>query len=122
MDLYTKSGEAELRAGELRSPCNPIRKESRDMRTRDNLIKVHLTEDESERLKSYAVACGITQSALIRTLIQGRIPKPLPPEPFWAMLNELYIIHSGLQCIDKQQELEAFILRLQTAVTLPERV
>lgn len=92
------------------------------MRTRNNFIKVHLAEDESERLKAYAAACGITQSTLIRMLIQGRIPKPLPPQSFWMLLGELYSIHGSLQDIDRQRELEALILRLQTAITLPERV
>ena len=92
------------------------------MRTRDNLIKVHLTENESERLKSYANECGLTQSVLMRRLIRGLIPNPLPPESFWAMLDELYIIHGSLLCIDKQRELEASILRIQAAVTMPERV
>ena len=91
------------------------------MRTRDNLIKVHLTEDESERLKSYADMCGLTQSTLMRMMIRGRIPKPSPPESFWAMLNELYMIHSNLRNMEIQKELSALILRLQAAVTLPER-
>jgi len=89
------------------------------MRTRNNFIKVYLAEDESERLKAYATACGLTQSTLIRMLIQGRIPKPLPPESFWAVLGELYVVHVSLQDIDRRRELEALILRLQAAVTLP---
>ena len=92
------------------------------MRTRNNFIKVHLTEDESERLKTCADMCGLTQSALLRMLIRGQRPKPLPPESFWAMLNELYIIHGYLRSVDKQRKLEAFILRIQAASTLPERV
>ena len=92
------------------------------MRTRSNLIKVHLAEDEAERLKSYADLCGLTQSSLIRMMIRGRMPKPLPPKSFWAMLNELYMIHSNLWNIEIQKELSALILRLQTAVTLPKRM
>ena len=91
------------------------------MRTRDNLIKVHLTEDEADRLKAYADMCGLTGSALLRMLIRGHRPKLLPPDEFWAMLEQLYFIHGNLRG-EAQRELAEFILRLQSAVTLPERV
>ena len=101
--------------------ATPSRKENQPMRTREHLIKVHLTEEEATNIKSYAVACGLTQSALMRMLIRGHRPRPLPPTWFWAMLNDLYMIHGTLQHIE-QQKLAALILQLQTAVTLPERI
>jgi len=90
------------------------------MRTRNNLIKVRLTEEEAHSLKAYADMCGLTQSALMRMLIRGRRPKPLPPDEFWAMLEQLYFIHGTLSG-ENQKELAEFILQLQSAVTLPER-
>lgn len=54
-------GETPLRAGELRSPCNPIGEEGAYMKTRNILLKVRVTEDKFEGLKSYAEQCGLTQ-------------------------------------------------------------
>ena len=104
------------------------------MKTRNNLIKVRLTEDEAERIKSYADICGLTQSALTRMIIMGRRSKPKPPESFWMMLNEIYSIHNSFKVIadsgasgseiarEHQKETADFILQLQAAVTLPERI
>jgi len=122
MDLYTKSGEAGASRRGTAFPLQPHQKgRICHMRTRDNLISVHLTEDESDRLKDYADMCGLTQSALLRMAIRGRRPQPLPPESFWKMLNELYITHGYLPHIE-QREIEAFILQIQAAVTLSERI
>jgi predicted DNA-binding protein len=101
------------------------------MGTRGSSLKIRLAADEAENLKAYAKQCGLTVSALLRMIIQGYIPKPLPGEAFWSYMNCLYEIHSGLRKIaegdgedsdfarETQQELEAAILQLQAAVTLP---
>ena len=59
--------------------ATPSERNIEHMRTRDHLIKVHLTEDEAANIKTYAELCGITKSALMRMLIRGRRPRPLPP-------------------------------------------
>ena len=41
-------------------------------------IKVRLSEEENEKLKRCAAACGLSQSALIRQLCKGKAPKPQP--------------------------------------------
>ena len=102
------------------------------MSTRDVFCRVWLTEGEAEQLKNYAVRCGLTQSALMRMLIQGYRPQPLPLDSFWAVMNELYFIHDCFKAIadsvasegarEAQTRTADFILRLQAAVTLPERV
>jgi len=104
------------------------------MRTRDILISVRLTEDKAENLKAYANCCGLTQSELLRMLMQGRLPQPNPPSTFWGMLNELYGIHDSFRIIadsgvevserarDEQKRTVDLILQLQAAVTLPVKV
>ena len=92
------------------------------MRTRENLIKIHLTEDEAAHIKACADMCGLTQSTVMRMLILGRRPRPLPPTLFWKILEDMYIIHGILQSMEKRRELETVILQLQAAVTLPEKV
>ena len=50
-------------------------------------IKVRLSEEENEKLKRCAAACGLSQSALIRQLCKGKAPKPQPQKEFWELLE-----------------------------------
>lgn len=52
-------------------------------------IKVRLTEEENEKLKRCAEACGLSQSEFIRQLCIGKAPKPKPTKEFWKLLNTL---------------------------------
>lgn len=86
-------------------------------------IKVRLTEEENDKLKCYAAACGLSQSAFIRQLCKGETPKPQPTKEFWELLNTLYSVHNGFQKCAKYEpsaleickEIEMLILDLQEA-------
>ena len=88
-------------------------------------IKVRLSEEESEKLKRCASACGLSQSALIRQLCKGKAPKPQPQKEFWELLNALYDVHNSFQKCSKYEpsaleickEIECLILDLQEAKT-----
>ena len=53
-------------------------------------IKVRLSEEENEKLKRCASACGLSQSSFIRQLCKGKAPKPQPKKEFWELLEALY--------------------------------
>ena len=80
-------------------------------------IKVRLSEEESR----CAAACGLSQSALIRQLCKGKVPKPQPKKEFWELLNALYDVHNSFQnCVKYEppaleicKEIEGLILDLQ---------
>lgn len=84
-------------------------------------IKVRLTEEENEKLKRCAAACGLSQSEFIRQLCKGKTPKPKPAKEFWELLNTLYSVHNGFQKCAKSEhsaleickEIEGLILDLQ---------
>jgi len=84
-------------------------------------IKVRLSEEENEKLKRCAAACGLSQSALIRQLCKGKAPKPQPQKEFWELLNALYDVHNSFQKCSKYEpsalsickEIEGLILDLQ---------
>lgn len=88
-------------------------------------IKVRLSEEESEKLKRCAAACGLSQSALIRQLCKGKAPKPQPKKEFWELLNALYDVYNSFQECSKYEpsaleickEIECLILDLQEAKT-----
>ena len=64
-------------------------------------IKVRLSEEESEKLKRCAAACGLSQSALIRQLCKGKAPKPQPQKEFWGVLEALYAVHNSFKSCAK---------------------
>lgn len=84
-------------------------------------IKVRLSEEESEKLKRCASACGLSQSEFIRQLCKGKTPKAKPSQDFWELLNALYDVHNSFQKCSKYEpsaleickEIECLILDLQ---------
>ena len=64
-------------------------------------IKVRLSEEENEKLKRCAEACGLSQSALIRQLCKGKAPKPQPQKEFWEVLEALYAVHNSFKSCAK---------------------
>ena len=86
-------------------------------------IKVRLSEEENEKLKRCASACGLSQSEFIRQLCKGKTPKPKPAKEFWELLNALYSVHNCFQKCAKYEpsalnickEIECLILDLQEA-------
>ena len=88
-------------------------------------IKVRLSEEENEKLKRCAVACGLSQSALIRQLCKGKAPKSQPKKEFWEVLEALYSVHNSFKSCAKFEPsalsickgIESLILDLQEAKT-----
>ncbi len=88
-------------------------------------IKVRLSEEENEKLKRCAAACGLSQSALIRQLCKGKAPKPQPQKEFWEVLEALYSVHNSFKSCAKFEpsaleickEIECLIFELQEAKT-----
>ena len=88
-------------------------------------IKVRLSEEESEKLKRCAAACGLSQSALIRQLCKGKASKPQPQKEFWEVLEALYSVHNSFKSCAKFEpsaleickEIECLIFELQEAKT-----
>lgn len=107
------------------------------MRTRNIKIMVRLNEKERNHLVRQVKQSGLSQEALVRALIIGYIPKPLPPLDYHALIRELHAIGNNLNQLavrahatghlDRevfQQEadhLRRAVLQIQKAVTEPER-
>ena len=108
------------------------------MKKRNVLINFRLTEDEVSALTRRAKACGYSREAYIRTLLDGRIPRPMPPPDYHAMMRELHGIGTSLNqvaqkahvlnVIDVQRYDEALrqfagaVVRIEEAVLLPLKV
>ena len=87
------------------------------------VITVRLTEEENEKLKRCAEACGLSQAAFIRQLCKGKAPKPQPQKEFWKLLEALYSVHNSFKSCAKFEPsaleickgIERLILDLQEA-------
>ena len=100
-------------------------------------ITFRLNTKEQQSLANQVKKSGLSQEAFIRSLINGYMPKELPPPDYFSMTRELHAIGSNLNQlaakanttghIDKAVfQYEANRLRkavqdIQAAVTAPER-
>lgn len=107
------------------------------MRKRSIRVQVWLNEEENNKLHNNSKRTGLSQEAFIRALINGYIPKALPPHDYHSMTKELHAIGNNLNQlaakanatghIDRTvfqyeaNRLRKAVLDIQTAVTLPER-
>ncbi|WP_246608286.1 plasmid mobilization protein [Paenibacillus agaridevorans] len=107
------------------------------MRKRDIRIVVRLNEKENKRLVTQVQNTALSREAYIRMLINGYVPKELPPLDYYTMMRELHAIGNNLNQLaakanatghlDRlvfQQEadrLRESVQRIQQAVTTPEK-
>lgn len=107
------------------------------MRKRNIQIIVRLNAKEQQHLVKQVKKSGLSQETFIRTLINGYLPKELPPPDYFSMMRELHAIGGNLNQIAAKSnatghidkavyQYEANRLRktvqdIQVAVTSPER-
>ena len=59
------------------------------MRKRNVMIKVRLSEEEAARFRAQVQSSGLTQESYLRLLMRGKMPQPLPPSEYRAMMAEI---------------------------------
>ncbi len=50
-------------------------------------ITVRLNEEEHQKLKQCAAACGLSSAEFMRQLCKGNAPQPKPKTEFWELLE-----------------------------------
>jgi hypothetical protein len=107
------------------------------VRKRGIRVQVWLNQDENARLRCNAKTSGLSQESYLRSLINGYIPRALPPVNYFEMIRELHAIGSNINQLAVKANTTGFVdkaafdneaghlrkaLRdIQTAVTSPER-
>ncbi len=79
-------------------------------------LTIRLSPEDMALLKSYTTKTHLSQSAYLRTLIRGYVPKAYPPEVFFELMGKL---ENGGRL---DGEVLNGILALQQAVTAPEKI
>ena len=107
------------------------------MRKRGIPILIRLNAQEQQNLAKQVNKSGLSQEAFIRSLINGYMPKELPPPDYFSMIRELHAIGSNLNQIAAKvnatghidttvfqyeaNRLKRTVQEIQAAVTAPER-
>lgn len=79
-------------------------------------LTIRLSPEDMALLKSNTAKTRLSQSAYLRTLIRGYVPKAYPPEVFFELMGKLE--NSGRL----DGEMIEGILTLRQAVTAPEKI
>ena len=79
-------------------------------------LTIRLNPEDMALLKSYTAKTRLSQSAYLRALIRGYVPKAYPPEVFFELMGRL---ESGGKL---DGEMIEGILTLRQAVTTPEKI
>lgn len=79
-------------------------------------LTIRLSPEDMALLKSHTAKTRLSQSAYLRTLIRGYVPKAYPPEVFFELMGKL---ESGDRL---DGEMIGGILTLRQAVTTPEKI
>lgn len=108
------------------------------MRKRDVHVQLWLNQKEAETLSLNAERCRLTQSAYLRHLIMGYIPREAPLLDYHAMMRQIF--HAGrslnqiatkahvLNVIDARRYdesvrmLEDAILKIEDAAIMPQKM
>lgn len=69
------------------------------MRKRSIRAQVWLNEEENTKLQKNSKKVGLSRESYLRTLINGYMPKELPPAEYHTMIRELHAIGSNLNQI-----------------------
>ena len=108
------------------------------MLKRNRKITFRLNAKEHQRLKKCVKKTGLSQETYIRTLLDGYVPKELPPPDYHGMMRELNAIGNSINQIAARanatgfflaeeyavymQEFRNAVLAIQKAVTKPEQL
>ncbi|MEL7568354.1 MAG: hypothetical protein AAGU27_26245 [Dehalobacterium sp.] len=66
------------------------------MRKREIRAQVWLNKEENAKLHTNAKKAGLSQKSYLRSLINGYLPKEVPPIDYFCMLRELHAIGRNL--------------------------
>jgi len=66
------------------------------LRNRNIIINFRLNQKESDHLRKLVKKSGLSQEAYLRQLINGLVPRDLPPPDYFAMMQSLYDVGAVL--------------------------
>ena len=108
------------------------------MRKRNIQVMVHLNSKEYQALMKKVKKTGLSRETYLRQLMNGYVPKELPPLDYHGMMRELNAIGNSINQIAARANATGFflaeeyagymdefrdaVLNIQRAVTQPEKL
>ena len=93
------------------------------MRNRNVHVQLWLNRKEADALARNAKKCGLTQSAYLRHLITGFVPKELPSPDYHAMMRQHVLNVIDVQVYDRNAAMAIqAILDITKAVVEPRKM
>lgn len=92
------------------------------MRNRTVQLNIRLTKAENNQLKIKSRKAGLNVSAYIHMLISGYLPKETSPIEYNELIKSITELNSKLPGTIDSEEFHRLILKLRSAVTLPEEI
>ena len=86
------------------------------MLKRNIKITFRLNAKEHQRLKKCVKKTGLSQETYIRTLLDGYVPKELPPPDYHGMMRELNAIGNSMNQIAARANATGFFLAEEYAM------
>ena len=80
-------------------------------------LTIRLPQEDMTLLNSHTAKTGLSQSAYLRMLIRGYVPKSYPPEMFYDLMQRLNRSDGKIDA-----DVLNGIRQLQEAVTAPEKI
>ena len=90
------------------------------MLKRNIKITFRLNAKEHQRLKKCVKKTGLSQETYIRTLLDGYVPKELPPPDYHGMMRELNAIGNSINQIAARANATGFFLAEEYAMYMQE--
>ena len=85
-------------------------------------LTIRLSPEDMALLKSHSTKTRLSQSAYLRMLIRGYVPKAYPPELYFEVLQKLNQTSSTVTDPVIYRELLGALHTLQEAVTVPAKI
>lgn len=108
------------------------------MKKRTVLINFRATKDEAAALTERAKGCGYSRETYIRSVLNGRVPRPMPTLDYHAIMQELHGIGNNMNQIAQKahilnvvdagrydtafRSLIDLLLKIEEAVKLPDKM
>lgn len=84
-------------------------------------LTIRLSPEDMALLKSHSTKTRLSQSAYLRMLIRGYVPKAYPPELYFEVLQKLNQASGTVADPVIYRELLGALYTLQETVTVPEK-
>jgi len=95
----------------------PLQPPNERRKRMEKKLTIQLSPEDMALLKAHAAWTRMSQSAYVRKLIRGYVPKAYPPEAFYDLMKRL---DKGSGALNG--EVLKGLLALQEAVTSPEEI